>query len=127
MNHNFKISSVLEVPPDAHRGFIGQLSAIVIFSTIRRLEDSVSYSIPIMNITFDFEVAEYEFRNGMCARCRFTLHRAVICRRVRLRAIQRARGNCGARDCASDTSTCHPGTRNMRHRAAFEYLPDAPR
>lgn len=57
MNHNLKISSFLEVGPDASRCIIGQRFAIIIFSTLQRLEDSVSYSIPVMNVTFDFEVA----------------------------------------------------------------------
>lgn len=57
MNHNLKISSFLEVGPDALRCFIGQFFAIVIFSTLPGLQDSLSYSILVMNPTFDFKVA----------------------------------------------------------------------
>ena len=57
MNDNLEISSFLEVLPDASRYVIGQIFAIVIFSTLPHLEDSVPYSVPIVNITLDFEVA----------------------------------------------------------------------
>jgi hypothetical protein len=56
LNRNLKIPSFLEVCPDVFRCFVGQLFAIVIFSTLQCLEDSVSYSIPVVNIRFDFEV-----------------------------------------------------------------------
>src|ERR1700733_3049425 len=58
VNHNSKVASFLEVSPDAnfHYG-IRQFLEIVIFSILPRLQDSVSYSIPVMNIAFDFEIA----------------------------------------------------------------------
>jgi hypothetical protein len=58
MYYNFKVSSFLEVSPDANlRHGIRQLLEIVIFLILPRLEDSVFDSIPVMNITFDFEIA----------------------------------------------------------------------
>ena len=53
MNHNFEKSSFLEVPPNVSCYFIGQIFTIVRFSTLPHLENSVSYSVPIMNNTFD--------------------------------------------------------------------------
>ena len=64
----------------------------------------------------------------MRGRCRISaLNHGVLRERIRLSAIQRARGDCGARDRTGEANTCHPRARNMRHRAAFEYLPDTPR
>jgi len=53
VNDNLKVSSFLEVPPDASHYCIGQVFVIVIFSTVPRIEDSVSYSISVMRIAFD--------------------------------------------------------------------------
>jgi hypothetical protein len=58
MSYNFKVSSFLEVSPDANLHYgIRQFLDIVIFSIFPLLEDSVSYAIAVMNITFDFEIA----------------------------------------------------------------------
>jgi hypothetical protein len=56
-NRYLKISSFLEVSPEGIRCFIGQFFTIVILSTPPSLEDSVPYSVPVVNITLDFEVA----------------------------------------------------------------------
>jgi hypothetical protein len=56
VNHNLKISPFLEVRPYALPCFVGQFLAIVIFSTLSRLEHPLSYCISVMNLTFDSEV-----------------------------------------------------------------------
>jgi hypothetical protein len=102
MNYNSKVSSFLEVSPDANLRYgIGQLLEIVIFSILPRLQDSVSYSIPVMNITFDFEIAQNKFRGGMSGRC-------GLRGRVLPGVIERANGKGRACNRASDGNTCQP-------------------
>ena len=55
MDIDLKIPSFLEVLSDATGRFISEFLAIVIFPVLPRLEDSLSYSISVMNITFDFD------------------------------------------------------------------------
>lgn len=54
INFNLKVSSFLEVPSDAD---LYQFFRLVELPFFPRLEDSVSHSIPVMNIAFDIEVA----------------------------------------------------------------------